>query len=85
MRTFKKRHLVVKVSEISEEEAKQLIIEARSFTDPDEIVAYSQSNIAGHLLHRLFSMPVPPGGVEEDDLLEYVRNNIPDNTVIDLV
>ena len=68
----------VRVSkEISKDEAKSLLVEAR-------VVNLSQSRVldvyqnCGGTLYRVFSLEIPNDFEEPDDLLEYARSHIPD-------
>ena len=62
--------------EISEKDFKKLICEARISPNGDEIDAYHRSGNQGYI-RRLFSIPNPKWNMDEDELLEYVRERIP--------
>lgn len=68
--------------EISRDEARSLVVEARYYPAsnhlPAEIVAYER---IGGMLHRIFWFSEIPDldTVDEAALLEYARDNMPDN------
>lgn len=64
--------------EISRDEAKLLIVEARYFPDYNDIVAYSSNN--NGYLQREYILPAPFDfrWYNDEQLLNYARDNIPD-------
>lgn len=66
---------------LDKEDVKHLIVEAKVWEETGEIDLYKRSNDYKDFITRCATIPAPPEPMESgsDELLEYARNNIPDN------
>ena len=63
--------------EISDAVARRGIVEAR-INVPGELDVY-EKDPEQSMLYRLFTIPAPSGITDQDELLEYARNNMPEH------
>ena len=67
--------------EISKDEAKSMISEARFYRDPDEVVAYHNYNGMLRAMYSIRSLPEDISYMSDEELLEFARDNIPETLV----
>ena len=84
MRMRRVRKVIIE-DDVSAEEAREYICEARMNT-PGEIDAYSRHNgCYGLMLYRQYTIKnVDIEFEDEEAMLEYARDNMPDNFLLDL-
>lgn len=68
--------LVVETKRISRDEAKKYIVEAR-INVPGELDLYCKCN-GSDMLQRVATIPLPDRNLDDEDLLLYARENMPD-------